>query len=283
MRNKSIIIFSLLATVAGLGFFSNTYTRGFRGGGFRGGGRGMGGRGFARGGGFRGGGFRGGGFRSGRGMGRGFARGSSFRRGSGFRGSRAVAFRRGHGWRGGGRRVAFRGRPGGHGRGVRRWGRPGWRGRGVGRWGCRGGRCGWRRWGCWGGRCGWRWGWRWPYWNYGYGWNWPYRYWRYDRPYTESVYVEDRAIDDKGHKYWEIYNATNSRLRFKPYSGTTRTIMPWERGKIWRAGSFGFTVRRPSGEILRDDSTSKHFIILFDRGFGVEFTNRKNKWLNWNG
>jgi len=223
---------------------------------------------------------------------------------------------RGRGGRGGGRmgRGSFRGRGGfrGRGRGGFRGGRGGFRGRR----GFRGG-FGRRRFGFGGGfglglGLGWGrgyYGYGWPYYGgYGYGLGWPYhrgyygfggpyrgpRYGYRRSPYQRGRYRQlprderpaplkevDRLADDKGHKYWEVYNSTDRDLKFYSDDGTAANMKPGERAKIMRGRSFEFAVTSAGGKLLKDASTKKHYIIIFHRGYATDHTNEKEKWDVW--
>lgn len=67
----------------------------------------------------------------------------------------------------------------------------------------------------------------------------------------------------------------------KPYDGEPIKIKAGEEIEVPRGRSFAFDIRKKSGKLLRRDKTKKHFIILFGRGYGAEYTNNEEKWREW--
>jgi len=164
--------------------------------------------------------------------------------------------------------------------GARRrgWARPAWK------------RPGWRR-HTWIGRPGWRrrrWsglGWRRHGWFRPGPWrrNWwaPGIFW-WNRPIisVEPDWIEDRVIDDRGHTYWKVFNATNTTLNFYSFDGASVTLNPGETAGVWRGTTFDFAVKDHS-QLTQKGTTSKHYIILLDDGHDMQYTNSRREWQNW--
>jgi len=94
-------------------------------------------------------------------------------------------------------------------------------------------------------------------------------------------YLEEEAIDTKGYSYWKVFNASEKPVIFKPLDGPTIRLRPGGIANAERGRTFAFDTRTPNGTLLRQDATRRHYIKIYDRGYGANHSNSANRWRTW--
>jgi len=113
-----------------------------------------------------------------------------------------------------------------------------------------------------------------PYWGGYYPFLYPYFAHRYYPRSRKSTYTyqPQRAIDKKGKRYWNTYNATNDHITINPVGEAPVTVPPHSSANIYRKNNFGF--RLSDKYSSRYYTTKWHYIRIYRNNFGelnVEF------------